>query len=160
MTSALHGGGQDFVPLAILFLVLGLYHVVQEGYLVKDPPNERRQRQKLGLSAATLLGTRQHLQGVVLCDAGLYPPLASLLFVDLFYKRRLLIWSDTDVVLSAVGRRSQVAYTLFKGSRCDVTAPNLWGLFATLHVGPNRVWVHRRYFSAIRSISCRSGPRP
>lgn len=146
-------GGRNLVVLIVLAVVIALNQVILEGILFKDPPFERRQRERLERSESVRRQNRQCSPKLVLCDAGLYPPLASLLFLDLFYRRRVLVWTEADVILYRVDRGSVIGNTLFRGSRGEVVAFKLNGLFGIIYCGPHRLWVHRRYFPSVRSMT-------
>lgn len=144
--------GRDFFVLTALVLIVGVTQLVLDGFLFKDPPIERRQRELLA-QATVGIGGQPHPKAVILCDQGLYPPLAALLFVDLFYRRRVLIWTGSAIQLFVVGRKARVNL-VFQGSMDDLKVSRLHGLFGRAQVGPEKIWVNRRYFSDLGSITC------
>lgn len=146
--------GIPLLPVAVVLIVV-FAQLVLEGFTFKDPPMERRQRQQLGRSAAAAINGASSPQAVIMCDR-LYPPLAALLFLDIFYPRRVLIWMDSTLWLYEVGRRSRLKRLVFQGTTENLAVSPLRGLFAKVAIGDQQVWVNRRYFGDVRSITRRS----
>jgi hypothetical protein len=133
------------VALVILFQLgkEGLFRRFSKGYA-----------RRLHSEAAAITGESSRSPTLIPCERGVYPPLATLLFLDVLTKGRVLIVTSSEVMLVDRYRNCPKMKDIVCRDNLDrLRILNLRGLYGKLEFGGEKLWIDRRWFSEVREIA-------